>query len=443
MVARMPIPQIAGCILRSTATKAMLLLFCTLALAKRVGELPHASGDSWAPMQVAFDYLRGPHPDRLFETIFFTNGIKFQYPPSSILYFEALRPLMDLSLFNLNALNLALLCANAALLMIIAQRLLHDRIPSGSGFALACTVFLVTAFYTPIVFAYGNGQIQLFLDTLFSGACLLMLSGRGVGAGALLGIATAIKPQFGPLLLLGLLYRHWRFVLGFVVTGGVIGLISITLYGVHNHIKYLDVLRLLSERGEAFHLNASINGIANRLLGNGEAFHFVWTQGIAHSVIPPFHSTVFLVTRIAGVAFLALPFFLPVRCNDPVSVLLHFSAANACFLLASPVAWNHHYGILLPIYLILLRTILDGPAGLRRGLLLAAATGSLLLTGLGRFPTFEGAQGWLTLLQAPGFFGLCLVFALLVVALFARARRVDAAANAGAGAAAGLSGRPA
>lgn len=118
--------------------------------------------------------------------------------------------------------------------------------------------------------------------------------------------------------------------------------------------------------------------------------------------------------------FLALPFFVvallrPSRADN----LLLFSLASVCFVLASPIAWTHHYGILLPAYFVLLRPLLMSsriPYGR-----LALLGLSFVLTGL-RFPEFRDAQGWWTLLHAPVFFGACLLVALQVWQLAVQAR---------------------
>jgi hypothetical protein len=275
----------------------------------------------------------------------------------------------------------------------------------------------VALYYEPILLAYSIGQMQILLNLLFTLGCLCVLFGRERANGVLMAICTAIKPQFGPLLLVELLLRRFRFAAGYVVTAGIVGVVSLVLYGWKSQIAYLSVLRFLSERGESFHLNESVNGILQRWLENGSAVEIVASQGILQSVIPPAHPTIAVVTRLTTLALLALPFVLIAPRRKHADPLLAFCLAAVLFVLASPIAWTHHYGVLLPMYLVAGRSLLR-TGGL--GFLIAFGV-SFVLTAL-RWPEFREAEGVATLLQVPVFFGAIVLACVLARQLLVEAR---------------------
>jgi alpha-1,2-mannosyltransferase len=176
--------------------------------------------------------------------------------------------------------------------------------------------------------------------------------GRRGAAGVLIGVACAIKPQLGLLLVWALLWREWRFAVG-VMTGVVpLVAISVGLYGLHNHLEYLSVLSFLSRHGESFFPNNSVNGILNWYLSGEDSLRW-------HSnAFPPYNPIVYAGTMAASLAFLALIVAPPLLARGRRADLSDLGAAAICTVVASPVAWEHHYGILLPIFAVALKQTL-------------------------------------------------------------------------------------
>ena len=75
-------------------------------------------------------------------------------------------------------------------------------------------------------------------------------------------------------------------------------LASVSIFGLQPHLEYLRVLRFIARRGESFYPNQSLNGLLNRLLGNGASV--VWMDAF-----PPVHPVVYAGTLIAGVVLLS------------------------------------------------------------------------------------------------------------------------------------------
>jgi hypothetical protein len=80
--------------------------------------------------------------------------------------------------------------------------------------------------------AFWLGQIQIWIDTGFTFACLALLANRKLAAGALIGLICLIKPQFGVFAVWALLRREWRFMLGAAITLVPCGLISLVFFGL-------------------------------------------------------------------------------------------------------------------------------------------------------------------------------------------------------------------
>ncbi|HEY0941142.1 MAG TPA: glycosyltransferase family 87 protein [Steroidobacter sp.] len=407
------LPGVVARLLDSRVLRWLLLALFVAVLAKRLAALHGLGTDSWGAMRAALDFLDSHDAGNLFQVVFFENGIKFQYPPSSLLFIEPLHAAGLDSNLVLNSINFIAYGLNAVVIALLAGRLATGWLSSAQVQTVRSAALLLAVMYEPIVLGYAIGQIQVFLNLLFSASCLLLVSGRERSSGVLLGLATTIKPQFGPLLLTQAALKRGNFVLGFLACAAAVGLLSLWRYGWDSHVSYLKVLQFLSERGEAYHLNASVNGIAHRVLGNGSSFEDVATMGILQSALPPFHPVVAILTRIAMIGFLAIPFLVLWRVHRAANELLVFCLAATCFVVASPIAWIHHYGILLPVYLIVLRDVCHDRRRTAPSVVLLAI--SFLLTG-GRFPALREAEGWQVLLQPASlvFAGACLLVGILV-----------------------------
>jgi alpha-1,2-mannosyltransferase len=404
-----------------------LAFACLGALAWQLYGVRWASSDSWAPMNVALQVLRGPDADQLYQTVFFAKGIKFQYPPSSLFYIEFFDVLGLNTYGRLNAINWVLFAANATLVGLLAVQLLVRPEVERYRRAIFLGSFFCALVYGPIAIGLHIGQIQILINLLFTLSCLALVHQRSLLAGALMGAATAVKPQFGILLVLAALCRHWRFVLGFCVVATCLGLLSIAVYGWGNHLEYFKVLRYLSERGEVFVWNNSVNGILNRLRGNGSSGEIVLVSGVYQSLVPAYDPFVFWSSLVTAVILLslpvALPFVVPSAKADGIGSLLIYGTGATCSVIASPIAWIHHYGILLPVYLICLRFILD-QGGRHRNTALVVLAVSFCLTALQHVP-FRSATGPLSILNATTFFGAALLLVLIVVLLIRHERRTE------------------
>lgn len=375
--------------------------------------------DSWRPMLRAYQAkLEDPTSDLY--AVFFVDHIKFQYPPPSLLMFDLFprsltkiegdivgRPLRRI---------LAWLSQGAVVLTVLTSALIlelglrrHRAARAASLAEIAVSVALSIALgvsYYPIVFGHFLGQMQVFLNALLALAVLFSLLGRPALAGACVGACCLVKPHYGLLVLWSALTRQWRFAAGLVGVLVVGFAVSIARFGLADHLRYLDVLRVLA-LGEYYWTNQSVNGLLNRLFEHGSQLSPVNTE------FAPYHPVIYAVTTLTSMAMLALAFWPfrrgPRADRGPIDLMVLLAAIT----LASPIVWIHHYGAFLPIFAALLPGMLSTtPLGPSAAPLFAASylgTANLLM-----WPPLMFLNPWIGLTGSLMFYAGITFFGLLL-----------------------------
>jgi hypothetical protein len=313
--------------------------------------------DSWGPMQVAYDYLstRSRDDPPVYSKILFGRIAKFQYPTTSLLIYSVLDPLTErFGGGQPEALRRALhwisWCAFALLLLVVV-RLYEPLAENGADSStidrtvqkLVVGIGVIT-FY-PALKAYSLGQIQTWINTLFALMLTCWINNRYRAAGVLGGIACLIKPQYGLLLLWGAARGKWRFAIPFaaVIFAGVV--LTAAVFGTSDLIEYPWALSIISKCGEAYFPNQSVNGLLNRMLNKGS--NLVWTP----NDFAPYHPWVYGISTLTSFLLLAAALF---PASGARGGPIDFCVMALTLTIASPVAWEHHYGMLLPIFAMLL-----------------------------------------------------------------------------------------
>lgn len=315
--------------------------------------------DSWLPLKAAYkEFFRIPS-GRIYETIFFERHVKFQYPPSSLLPFHLAAGLgIDPSPGALAWINLAFLLIQAgcvgALFAILYRQHVGD-VPADAVTGGAIVFLLCLTFY-PAIKPFSLGQVQTWINALFALACVTMVVGRPLVAGICVGAICWMKPQMGLLALWALVRGQREFLIGWLIAFVPAQLAALWVFGLQNHIDYVAVLRFLSQHGEAFYPNQSMNGLLHRLLGNGEA-HVWQPEGF-----PPFHRMVYFGTLISSLLLLLVA----LRKRTATPPIVDFAIAGLAFTMASPIAWEHHYGILPSLFAIALALWMAEPESTRK-----------------------------------------------------------------------------
>ena len=379
----------------------------------------YSGADSWLPMTRALDLLRSARPPELiYQTLFFTDHIKFQYPPSALLWIDLLRSIGIESFGGLNQINACLLIAMAFIFSAFTVRALGEFDVAGVRVPIGPIAFIIALRYYPNNLAFQIGQMQILLGLLFTIACFSILRDRQTWAGNMIGLAVTIKPQFAPLALLALFRKDWRFLTGlFFVTVVALGL-SVFLYGWRAYPDYLTVLEFLSKHGEYQHLNQSINGVIVRWLYVGPSLDRDPNGLIPQSAFPPFIGLVYGSTVVSSMILLALPFIVRRKASDPISRLLEFCNASVFFTMASPIAWVHHYNILLPAYVVSLRAAFDRWEGTGRWIAIGFLALSFVATGYPIVAASEPTLPSMNVLQSHVLLGALLLQGIGLVELF-------------------------
>ncbi len=316
-----------------------------------------AWADSWDPMLAAFDWLKEPHDGTLYQSVFFEEQIKFQYPPTSLLPLAALERLgITPSQHLLNDAGWIWILVTAVAMTVYSITLAErdGTTPDLRARALiAVTVVFATLTFFPVMVAYTLGQIQTWINGLFVLACLCWVYNRRLAAGILVGAICLLKPQFALFPVWAILRQQRPFLVGWCAVVAPAVVASIVLFGVANNLDYLSVLRFLSDRGEIHYYNQSISGLLNRLLQLGDSLEFPLK-------FPPHNPLVYFGTLLSSLALILAALFLRGRQSDRGG-LFDFLTAGLTFTIASPVAWMHHYGVLLPILAALLFALLAQP----------------------------------------------------------------------------------
>ncbi|WP_413989772.1 glycosyltransferase family 87 protein [Labrys okinawensis] len=373
----------------------------------------------------ALDFLKQPSSGLVYQTLFFSEHVKFQYPPAGLLILDLLRWIGIRTPEELNFINAGLLIATGLVFAVFSVRVLGSIRIFKVAVPIGPIAFILALRFYPSNLAFQIGQMQILLGFLFLLACWAVLNDRRVLAGALIALAATVKPQFLPLGVLALWQRNWRFAAGMIgVTAASLAL-SISLYGWLTHLDYLSVLSFLSKHGEYQHLNQSLGGFLVRELYQGPSLDRDPSGSIPQSAFPPYIAAVYIPTIISSLLMLLTPFLVRSKGTDRISRLLEFCTASLLFTMASPIAWVHHYNILLPVYIVALKGVFERWQGARARIALTLLGVSLLLTGypwaLASDPTIPS----LDLLQSHVFFGALMLVGILLIEMRAPLLRVE------------------
>ena len=302
--------------------------------------------DSWGPM---FEALRA-HAAHLpiYDTVFFANHTKFQYPLTSLLPLYALHSIGISEESLLKLLNAASwfavwgTVAFACLILLRSARTFGPvQVPHASTRRrLVLSGIVAGLLFFPVTWAYNLGQIQVFLSLAFAAAIYCWMSGREKWSGVLVACLILLKPQYAVFLLWFALRKKTQPLLASFSVLGLSAAASVVVFGWHDHVRYLEVISYMGKHGEVFYYNLSVNGFLNRLLLNGNSLQYT-----IHS-FPPMNRLVYTLTMLSSGLFvitsLVYPLFTRARAGVEDFIMIALSMT-----LASPIAWDHHYGILL------------------------------------------------------------------------------------------------
>ncbi|MFP5234037.1 MAG: glycosyltransferase 87 family protein [Acidobacteriota bacterium] len=296
--------------------------------------------DSWLPMMKSLDYFRA-HPNlpiydaKLYDTLI--------YSLASELPLVAMRKLglSDAAMLRtLAILSFAAVWGVAAVSIAMGRWLLRRR---GAEMTLpaALAVVLATLGCYPLLKGYSLGNAQTFLSFGFTLLLLLWTTGREGWAGALAALLSAVKPQFVLLLVWMLVRRRWGAAAAFAACAALLLVASVAVFGWQNNLDYLGVLAGLSHKAQSHYANQSMFGTINRMIFNGENLLY---HPYAYT---PYVPWVYRVTVASSLLLVGLALLYPWKALRGTTADL--AAMGIVSVAASPMAWEHHYGIVVGI----------------------------------------------------------------------------------------------
>jgi hypothetical protein len=361
--------------------------------------------DSWRPMRNALDHLATNPEQPSYQIVFFETYDKFQYPPACLLPLELLRhsPFGDLtSNAALNALALLSLFGTALAGIALVR---HGTAQAGrfetksrvDAIARVVAVVALSLTFFPLIKSFTVGQAQTFINFLTALLLLAWVRDKPKLGGVALGLICVIKPTYGAVFLWAAVRRRWAFMISGLATIGVLSLIAVFRYGWDFSLDYLRVLDFMSDKGKTFHANQSVNGLLNRMLHLESSLDFVG-DGYA-----PSNALVRGATVISSLVMLVMALAWRWRSRSAGGAT-DLAVVFLVVTIASPIAWDHHFGVMFPILALATVPMLEARVfGGATGAVLAVAyvLVSQTLVSL----TARAAESALNIVQSSLFFG--------------------------------------
>ena len=153
---------------------------------------------------------------------------------------------VPLSLFTYRVAYWVFMIFNVALLALCVE-LLRPRVNALSDRWKWFPPLLFAAFY-PISRTLTQGQDSIIMLAILVSALVALDRGKDLTAGLLLGIGV-FKFQIAiPIALLFVLWRRWRFSLGFGISSSIAAAVSLWIVGLHGAREYVGILFSMSAR---------------------------------------------------------------------------------------------------------------------------------------------------------------------------------------------------
>lgn len=318
--------------------------------------------DSWRPIYEAVNVFLSDSGRGIYRSVFYEQRTKFQYPPTSLLPFIVLseigldaKPVIRFLQLLSFTLVICMVFIIYKILLLNCTNLLSENSAANTRkkLALFVTITVGTLSFYPIMIGHALGQIQVYLDFLICLSLLAWIKQRKVISGAMLGLAALVKPQFALILVWSIMRKEKQFTRGVVCVSLPIITVSLIVFGISEHLDYLSVLSYIGSHGEVYWPNQSMNGLLNRLYSDVDPLVFQ-----LHSYAP-YSRVVYVGTLVS--TFVIVTFSLVFRPSWVHSGLgsakkdesfYDISTMLVALTIASPVAWEHHYGVVWPIFVV-------------------------------------------------------------------------------------------
>jgi len=301
----------------------------------------HTWTDSWLPMMQSVNYyLQHPTLPIYYAPLYDT----LIYSLASIVPLWALKKLgmSDPAMLRFLAITSWLaLVGVATVALAMGYRYMKAR-GVRMHWQTVLAVVLAVVFCYPLLKGYSLGNAQTYLSFEFALLLYFWSEGREAAGGIVGALLAFVKPQYGLLLIWMAVRRRWNATFAFLATAAVLLLVSIAIFGWHNNLDYLHVLSSLSRKAQSHYGNQSMFGTLNRMIGNGE------NLGYTPLLYTPYIRWVYVVTVSTALLLMAAVLLFPwgkLRASTA-----DLAAMGIVSVAASPMAWEHHYGIVAGVF---------------------------------------------------------------------------------------------
>jgi alpha-1,2-mannosyltransferase len=301
----------------------------------------HQATDSWLPMMKSLDYFRDNPTKPIYAAHLYDTLI---YSLASELPLVFLRKLgvSDAMMLRLLVLASWLAVVGVAVVSLaMGRRLLRARGADLTWPSIVAVVLAVLGCY-PLLKGYGLGNAQTLLSFEFAVMLYLWTAGREREAGVVAALLTFVKPQYGLLLVWMVVRRRWGAMWGFLACSVILLAMSVAVFGWHNNLDYIGVLASLSHKAQSHFANQSMFGLLNRMIFNGENLSYT------PHLYTPYVAWIYRVTVITSLVLVGSVLFFPWKRMSGSTA--DIAAMGLASVAASPMAWEHHYGIVLGIF---------------------------------------------------------------------------------------------
>ncbi len=324
--------------------------------------------DSWQPMMKSLDYFQAHPTEPIYAAKLYDTLI---YSLASLLPMVAMRKigLSDQAMLRVLAVASWLAVVGVAVVGVMIARVLVRRgiggethVPKSEGhgaptslvscegdgvrvgiswMAVVAIGLAVLGCY-PLLKGYSLGNAQTFLSFGFAVMIYLWTVGKEREAGVVAAVLAFVKPQFVLLLVWMAVRKKWGAMWAFVACSAVLVGVSVMVFGWQNNLDYVGVLAGLSHKAQSHFGNQSMFGTINRMIFNGE------NLGYTPYVYTPYIAWVYRVTVATSLVLVGGVLVFPWgRLRGSVADMAAMGVASVA---ASPMAWEHHYGIVCAIF---------------------------------------------------------------------------------------------
>jgi alpha-1,2-mannosyltransferase len=297
--------------------------------------------DSWLPMMKSLDYFNANPTKPIYAAPLYDTLI---YSLASELPLVALRRLGvgDAAMLRLLSLFSWLSVVGVAAMSIaMGRKLLRMRGVELTWPAVVAVILACLGCY-PLLKGYSLGNAQTMLSFGFALMLYLWTSGREREAGVVAALLAFVKPQYVLLLVWMVVRRRWGAMWAFLICSAVLLAMSVAVFGWHNNLDYVGVLASLSHKAQSHYANQSMFGTLNRMIFNGE------NLGYTPHVYTPYVAWVYRTTVITSLVLVGGVLLFPWgRLRGSTGDIAAMGLASVA---ASPMAWEHHYGIVFGIF---------------------------------------------------------------------------------------------